>query len=373
MLPVHAQLLGASLAMVGLIVGAYGIAQLVLRVPMGMLSDRIGARRPFVIAGLAAAGVGALTMGFAADPWALLAGRALSGVSAATWVIFTVLFAASFAPGASARAMALISAITSLAQLVSTSSGGLIAEGFGFQAPFLVGAALSALGIAVVLPLVEPPRRRSGARPLRVTAGPLLAVAAVQGALLVGASQAAAYGYGPIYATAMLRASPAELGALTAALFLASTLAALASAYAASRLGARWMIMLGAVAAAFGLLLVPFAVSIPGMALLMALHGVGRGTTQPLLMTVSIAGVPDESRAGAMGVFQAGYSIGMVAAPPIAGLLADALGLSSVFYACGFACLVAASLSLLSPLWRAVSPAGGGAARSAPRSSRAQA
>jgi len=351
-LPVYASALGASLPMVGVVVGSYGIAQLLLRLPLGLVSDRLGSRRPFVVSGLAAAGLGAVVMALAAEPWTLVAGRTLSGVSAASWVVFTVLFAASFAgAGGSARAMSLITALTSLAQLVSTGLSGVLAEAFGIRATFVVGALLAVLGILVVLPLSEPRRPARVRAPLRVGGGPLLLLATAQGALLVGATQAAAYGYAPLYATTRLGASAAQLGLLTVAQFLAYSVAALAMPTLAARWGARRAVLVGSLVAALGLLLMPLTASLAGMAALLALHGLGRGAAYPLLMTLSILGVPEESRAGSMGVFQAGYSVGTVAAPPLAGLLAELAGLSSVYLACGLACLLAAALSLPGAPW----------------------
>ena len=44
--------LGGSLSMAGLVVGAYGVTQMVIRIPLGFTSDRLGRRKPFVIIGL---------------------------------------------------------------------------------------------------------------------------------------------------------------------------------------------------------------------------------------------------------------------------------------------------------------------------------
>jgi MFS family permease len=49
-LSVYARSVGASLSMVGLIVSSYGLTQLLVRIPIGMLSDHLGRRRPFVTA-----------------------------------------------------------------------------------------------------------------------------------------------------------------------------------------------------------------------------------------------------------------------------------------------------------------------------------
>ena len=81
-LAVYAQSLGASLSMVGLVVGAYGISQLLLRIPLGIQSDRHGRRLPYVAVALLVAAAGALGLALAPDPWTLFLARGLTGVAA---------------------------------------------------------------------------------------------------------------------------------------------------------------------------------------------------------------------------------------------------------------------------------------------------
>jgi MFS family permease len=133
---------------------------------------------------------------------------------------------------------------------------------------------------------------------------------------------------------------------------------------------ARWAVLGGLAVTGVGILAIPLTRDGWAMATVLAVVGLGRGAAYPLLMTLSIAGVPEESRAGSMAIFQAGYSVGMVAVPPLVGLLAAVAGLPSVFLACGGLCLVAALLSLPARLWPSRAPearlvvplVGGGAA-----------
>ena len=50
-LSVYAQSLGASFTTIGMVVGAYGFVQMLLRIPLGIWSDRLGRRLPFLYAG----------------------------------------------------------------------------------------------------------------------------------------------------------------------------------------------------------------------------------------------------------------------------------------------------------------------------------
>ena len=48
--------LGATKVMAGMIVGSYGLTQMALRVPLGILSDVLKRRKPFVMLGFGPAG-----------------------------------------------------------------------------------------------------------------------------------------------------------------------------------------------------------------------------------------------------------------------------------------------------------------------------
>lgn len=152
----HAADLGADLGMIGLVVGAYGITQLLLRIPTGWLSDRLRQRKGFVTAGFAIAAVSALVMAWAPTPWLLFAGRGLSGLAATMWVALSVLLASSFPPDRAVAAMALAGFANNLGQIAGTISGGWIAEQWSMQAPFLVAAAVASLGLLLMLPVREP-------------------------------------------------------------------------------------------------------------------------------------------------------------------------------------------------------------------------
>jgi len=152
----YAEGVGASMTMLGLIVSSYGFSQLVLRIPIGIWSDRIGKRKPFIVAAYVAAMVAGLGLALSGGPMGILASRTMSGVAATMWVVITVLFSSYFPPDRAGYAMSLINFATTLTQLVATLAGGLIAERWGWHAPFWGAALIGALGLVVAVPLRKP-------------------------------------------------------------------------------------------------------------------------------------------------------------------------------------------------------------------------
>ena len=67
--------------MIGLALGVYGLGQVVLQVPLGLLSDRIG-RKPAITAGLAMFAVGGFVAAMSSSLLGIVIGRALQGMGA---------------------------------------------------------------------------------------------------------------------------------------------------------------------------------------------------------------------------------------------------------------------------------------------------
>ena len=336
-LPVYAQKRGASLALVGLITASYGLSQLILRIPLGLASDRWGRRKPFVLAGLATVAASSLVLAWAPSPAWLLAGRALAGVAASTWVAATVLLASYFPPDQALRASSIVSSMGAAAQMAATASGGWLADVGGWLAPFYAGALIALLGAVAMAGAADRPLARKNASTRqtlqRVAGRPLLLVASAIAAVGQFVSQSTTYGFVPVYAENVLGASRTALGGLTTLTTLPYTLGALGSASIARRLGARRTLVLGLLLAAASTAAVPLARSLPARRVVRLAFGLSYGLIYPVAMGLSITGVPAEERASAMGIFQALYAIGMFAGPALSGFLADRVGLPGMFWA----------------------------------------
>ena len=335
-LPPYAESIGASLTVVGLIVSSYGFSQLVLRIPIGIWSDRIGRRKPFIVAGFVFGAVAALWLALARDPWGLLGARTLTGVSATMWVVITVLFSSYFSPERAGYAMSLIMFTTSVSQLASTLLGGLIAERFGWTAPFWAAAAVGTGGLLLAARIREVETRKMGLT-LRELAGVgregSLLLVSFLGALYQFNAFVTVYGFTPNFA-ALLGASKAELGWLSLISSLPTAAASLASgSVLAKRFSELQMVVAGFALVALSTLAIPYCDSMLDLYVTQAVGGAGRGLVFPVLMGLSIKTVPGEKRATAMGFFQSIYALGMFGGPAVSGMVAERFGLDGAFFA----------------------------------------
>ena len=347
-LSVYAQSLGASFTTVGLVVGAYGFVQMWLRIPLGVWSDRLGRRLPFLYAGHFFNLVGCLGLAIAPTPIYLIAFRGVLGISAATWVAFTVLFASYFPPDQSPKAMGVVTAINGISLIVVNGAGGQIAQMWGMGATFYAGAVLAAIGLVATVPIKE---HRTHRQPptfkqiWRIMTHPALMLIAAITALNHYTFWATTFGFIPVHA-ANLGASKFALGIIGVAALVPYTLTAPMNHHFAARLGENRTVFTGILVMAVTMFLVPLIHNIPLLAVAQGASGFGRGLVYPLLMGLSIREISGEDRATAMGVFQAIYAIGMFLGPATAGAVADVAGLSGAFIIAGAVSVVAAVAGL---------------------------
>ena len=146
----------------GLLVGIPAAAMLLLSLPVGLLSDRVGAR-VVTIAASAILTVSALGQALASSYAVLLASWALFGITSA--IIYTAAPAWLAAVAPSHRRVAVLGGVATFAGIglmVGPAFAGLLSERFGTGSPFLVVAVASA---AVTIGLILQPASQAAALP----------------------------------------------------------------------------------------------------------------------------------------------------------------------------------------------------------------
>lgn len=348
-LSVYATSLGASLSMVGLIIGSYGLTQLIVRIPMGMLSDRLGRRKPFVSIAFLLTLVSVLGLAWSPSPAWLLFFRGLTGLSAATWVTTTVLYSSYFERERSVRAMSFATFFQGAGTVLATAAGGLLAGAYGWTSTFYLALIPAGLGLAFSLLLsedvtVREPRPFSWSELRRMRGVGLLLLVSALACISQYVNYSTTFGFVPIYG-ATLGASPTQLGWLTTAVLLPYTLSALVSARFADRVGERALLAGGLAIVGLTTAAIPLINSVPVLIASRMVYGIGLGISFPVMMGLSIKHIDREHRALAMGFFQAVYAVGMFLGPVVSGILADALGMAGMFYIVGLLCFGAVAVA----------------------------
>ncbi|HAQ24722.1 MAG TPA: MFS transporter [Pseudomonas sp.] len=142
---------GATPALIGLAIGAYGLTQALLQIPFGILSDRIG-RLPIIYFGLLIFAAGAVLAAMSDSIWGVIAGRILQGAGAISAAVMALLSDLTREQHRT-KAMAMIGMSIGLSFAVAMVIGPLVAKAFGLSALFWLTAALALLGGVIVATL----------------------------------------------------------------------------------------------------------------------------------------------------------------------------------------------------------------------------
>jgi MFS family permease len=154
-----AQLENATPLLIGLAVGAYGLTQASLQIPLGALSDRIG-RIPVILSGLAIFAAGSIIAGLSDSIYGVIAGRLLQGAGAISATL-TALISDATREEVRTRSMAVFGIGIGLAFMIAMVAGPIIAAQLGVKALFLIAAALSVIAglLLALLPEIPHPEK----------------------------------------------------------------------------------------------------------------------------------------------------------------------------------------------------------------------
>ncbi len=330
--------LGAAKVIAGMIVGSYGLTQMLLRIPLGILSDVLKKRKMFVMIGFAlsigsSAGLtaAAILAGQEKTPEglaiAVLIFRGMAGMTAATWVNFSVLYASSYRGQQVAAAMSRITVPQCGSQIVAMLLGAQLAGTFGEVWAFVLAAAAGAAGLLVFSRVKEQPPE---GEPItlrglgEVAKNPQLISGTVLATIYQLVAWSTVQGFVQNWAKDVVGMTTAQLGYLSVANLLPTTiLSRLSGTVLEPKFGRRPVLATGFAAMAVACFLYPKTSSMALLMAVQALLGAGVGLLMPLTMASAIETVPDSKRGAAMGIYQAVYGIGMFLGPVIGGMVIE--------------------------------------------------
>ena len=354
LLPLHIQALGGSEAEIGLIMGIYSAAAIVLQPLVGGWVDRFG-RRPFQVAGATLITFASLAFALAerlSPLFSIL--RILQGIGHATFFVANYAFVADLVPaGRRGQALGIFGLSGLVSMAISPMLGELLIPTFGFRTFFLTAAVIGLAALLVTLRLSEK-ARPTGSRLPRWSLNRLLSLATLTLLpLLLGGSFGVSYGtlftFVPTYGKA--------LGIPSLAFFYVSyTLCALlvrtVGGRLMDRLGPRTILApaLGLITLG-GMLLASLswfsgAASAVGLVLVGALAGTAHGFVYPALTVYLMTLAPEDQRGEVLGLFGAVTIFGGGAGAIVFGYVIQAVGYPIMFLLLAFLLGSSAALAL---------------------------
>jgi MFS family permease len=350
---VHAPQLagGDNLTLVGIALGAYGLAQAILQIPFGMASDRWG-RKPMIVAGLAIFVAGSFLAAGAHDIWMTIAGRTLQGAGAISAVVMA-LAADLTREQHRVKTMAMVGATIGFSFALSLVAAPALYLVIGMGGLFSLTGVLALAAIVVVVWLVpKAPRRvraaegaRSGALRMALLDPQLLRLNA--GIFVLHFVQTAMF----VVVPPLLVASGLPLQShwkLYLPVVLASFALMLPPVLHADRRNAGRGVMLGAIAL-LALAEGGFAVTGPRIALLALLllaFFAAFNVLEALVPSLVSRIAPAHARGTAISVYNTAQTLGLFVGGLAGGWIAGRYGASAVFGACAVLALAWLALAL---------------------------
>lgn len=352
LLPFYALKLKATPEMVGWLIAAFSIAQLIASPIWGRVSDRYG-RRPALLVGLSASAVAFLVFGLADSLWLLFLSRIVQGAGGGTTGVAHAYVTDTVAPSDRARALGWLSAATAAGVMIGPAVGSLAIH-LGPAAPGFVAAGLCFLNVLAAWRwLPESKRPRAGAEPVRKpvwhAAWTVVRHPKGDAARLIWM-----YGTGMLAFSLLTSILALWLGARfgvdekTIGWFfvysglLSLVLRSLMLGPVVERVGEVWAVRLGAIFLGAGLLMYPLAPSIWALVFIIPLVPVGTALLFPA-STSLLSRVADPQELGTvMGVAQTFAGISRVIAPIFGTIAFQRMGVDWPFRLGGITMLLVA-------------------------------
>lgn len=152
------ELKGATPALIGLAIGAYGLTQAIFQIPFGWLSDRFG-RKPIILTGLVLFAIGSLVAAMSDSIYGVIVGRLLQGGGAIASAIMAL--AADLSRDEQrTKIMASIGMSIGAAFALAMILGPWLTQSLGLKGIFLLIALLAIIAMSVIYFLTPNPEKQ---------------------------------------------------------------------------------------------------------------------------------------------------------------------------------------------------------------------
>jgi DHA1 family tetracycline resistance protein-like MFS transporter len=349
-LPFYAKEFGANATVMGLLLMSYSAMQFLFSMVWGRISDKIG-RKPVLLLTMAGSCGSLILLGLANSLLFLFIGRILSGIFAANIGIASAYVTDVTAEKDRAKGMGLIGAAFGIGFLLGPALGGILSR-HSYHLPILTAAALTGSNlIYAFFRLKEPEKHKKVAEKIetKVLSNPkILRFCATYFLFTLSVNQLEAifaffmmdrFGYDAMHVAGIL-AMMALIMILVQGFLIRSLTV---------RFGEKLLTLVGAALLVVSFAAVPFSPTVALLLIPLSGASLGRGLSQPALMSLVSKESTSSLRGSIMGTFQASASLARVFGPLLAGFLYDRAKAFPFYFA---AALMFGVLALVPKRWK---------------------
>lgn len=339
-----------STNMIGIIIGAYGISQCLLRLPVGVFADSINKHKIFILSGIFFAGLASLIRIFSPGGSGFLIANILSGISSSTWISYMVHYTNFFSVKHQQKSTSIIILVNNLGMLIGFVMSTLFYEKFGMTTLCIMSVSSSAIGTILALNIKEHNsnnilKKISIKDSIYICMDKRLIFFSFMALIQQGIQMSTTMSF----TTQILK----DLGSSSTFIGLSSifymlcavAFSGFASTKFCTKYGPKFWIPLVFLFISVYCFLVPTVKNITIIFILQLLPGMSTGILLSYLTSESMKNVPKHQKSTAMGFFQAIYAIGMSIFPMLVGKISDYISMQYGYFTLAIIAIMASILS----------------------------
>jgi MFS family permease len=321
--------------LIGVIIGAYGVSQLMFRLPLGVMADTVGKHKLFILIGALSSGIASLIRVISPGEMGFLTGNLLSGFASAMWISFMVFYSNCYSEEEQHTANSRIILYNNLGILLGFVTSALLYDKIGMRNTCVLSLTAGFLAFCLGCFIKESKsvhNSPSVRELLKVCFNKQIWVFAILALIQQGIQLSTTMSF----TTQILKnlgASGTVIGAASIVYMISSvSFAGFANSNFCKRRGAKFFIPFVLIIVALYCILVPSVNSIAIIFVLQVLPGMSTGILFSFTVSEAMKGVPKEKKSSAMGFFQAFYALGMTFLPILTGTVATAFTIRAAYF-----------------------------------------
>lgn len=334
--------------LIGTVIGAYGLSQLLLRIPVGFIADK-GVNHKYIISsGILLAGIASLIRIYKPTGIGFLTANIISGIASSTWISFMVYYLNQFKKEDQLKATSQLIMANNFGMLLGFTTSSLLFNSLGMS--FICFLSFLSGSIGFIISLSIPSKNTKNK--MKITFKDTLLLVKNKNLLIYGSLALVQQGIQMSTTMSFTTQIIQSLGASNLLIGF-STIFYMACAVLFAKLGTtshikqinkHLIILMSFALIAIYCLLVPRILSIPAIIFLQIIPGISTGILFSLVTSLAIQTVPTHLKSSGMGIFQAIYAIGMTLFPIFTGFIHSHFSIQLAFLSLSTIAILTAGL-----------------------------